>query len=176
VSARPVALTPQQHITMSVSRPKPLGPEVNPWFWNPNHPSITHCPSWFAKALREMDGGEDLACTWNPVNERWQIWSRSPRFAHPICHGWRLLFIHQDADHNYLPLDPRVFARLYSASARVHGSAKAYFDRITREFERDQEKKEARLNQEAVDRAMPQWTYSQIKNIGRGSKFSEFFA
>lgn len=157
-----------------VSKPKALGPEHNVWFWNPNHPSVRGAPDWFRLKLREM--GEELAITWNPINERWQVWARAPKIQHPICSGWRLLFIHQDADGQYLPLDERVFARLYAASVMAHGSAKAYFTRVVEEIQRDKERRERKNLQDQIDMSMPFFEHSQIKNIGKGNKFATYHA
>src|SRR3990167_3687430 len=85
---------PSAPFQMPIQRQAPkVGPAFNPWYWNPNELSIQFAPEWFRKPLkREM--GDELEITWNPINERWQVWSRSPRINHPICQGWRLLFIH----------------------------------------------------------------------------------
>ena len=124
--------------------------------------------------------GEELEVTWNPINQRWQVWARSPRLIHRICQGWRLLFIHSGPAGEHLPLDERVFARLYHASADKHGSAKAYFDRICREYERDREKQAKRDLDDQIDMSMPFFEHSQIKVSGfgksSGSKFSTYHA
>jgi hypothetical protein len=157
-----------------VAKPKKLGPEVNPWFWNPNNPSVRTAPESFLRRLSEL--GNDLAITWTPIQERWLVWAKAPRIQNPICQGWRLLFIHNGPDGEYAPLDERVFARLYASSVYEHGSAKQYFARIQAEMERDRERKDARQRQDAIDIAMPYWEHSQIKNIGKGNKFSTYFA
>lgn len=156
-----------------VSRPRVIpGPETNPWFWHPARVGARSAPSWFTERLADL--GDELACTWNPINERWQIWSRAPRMQHPVCQGWRLLFVHNGPAGEHLPLDERVFARLYAASVHEHGSAKAYFARIQAEMERDKAKQVEQSRQDAVDMAMPYWEHSQIKNIGKGNKFSTY--
>lgn len=121
--------------------------------------------------LKEL--GEELSCTWNPITERWYLWSKA-NINHKLCQGWRLLFVNQEPDGSYLPLDERVFARLVAASVLTHGSAKAYFERIKSEMERDKAKREAQARQDQIDIAMPFWEHSQIKNIGKGSKFSTY--
>lgn len=155
-------------ITHEIQRPRALGPEFNPWYWTPNHYAIVKAPDWFMKDVKAVS--EDLEVCWNPITERWQVWvqAKTPR-------GWRLLFIHH-LDGAYLPLDERLLARLYGIDSTRNGGAKAYFDRVVNQIERDNEKREAQLKQEAIDRAMPFWEYSQIKNIGKGSKFSTYFA
>ena len=158
----------------AIAKPRKLGPEHNPWFWNPSRVGVKFAPSWFDKYLEEV--GPDLAVTWNPMIERWQAFCKAPRIQHPVCQGWRLLFIHKDINDSYLPLDERLVARIFAASAMANGSAMRYFERIASEYHRDQEKKEARLKQEAIDQAMPYYEHSQIKNIGKGSKFSTYHA
>lgn len=163
-----------ERIRGQVAKPARLGPEYNPWYWNPNRASVRSAPDSFKESLAKM--GDELSVTWNPINERWQVFSRAPKMNNPICQGWKLLFIHNGPSGEYLPLDERVFARLYSASVHEHGSAKQYFNRIQAEMERDAEKKDARLRQEAIDIAMPYFEHSKIKNIGKGNKFSTYFA
>jgi hypothetical protein len=136
-------------------------------------------PDYFRDSFKS-EMGDELEITWNPIDERWQVWMRSPKFVHPLCQGWKLLFIHNGPDGEYLPLDERLKARLYSASAAKHGDAKKYFDRIESEYWRDKDKKDKRLTQEAIDQAMPFWDHSQIKVAMRGksngSKFSTYHA
>lgn len=161
--------------TMPLSKPKPLPAEANPWFWNPNRFGVQSAPDHFLKKLKEM--GEELAVTWNPINERWQLWARTNRVNQPICQGWRLLFIHNGPDGGYLPLDELVFARLYDASADKHGSGKAYFERIVQEMARDKERRDKQSTQDTIDLAMPSFEHAQIKvgyGPSNGSKFSTY--
>lgn len=154
------------------------GPETNPWWWNPNRVGALQAPPWFMTKLREV--GEELDCRWSPVHQRWLVWMRSERVSNRYSQGWKLLFINQEPDGSYLPLDERVFARLYAASVMEHGSAKAYFDRIKAEWDRDREQRERKWEQDTIDRAMPSWEHSQIKVSGfgksNGSKFSTYLA
>lgn len=160
------------------ARPKPLGPEHSPWFWAPSNPAAQFAPTWFRRKLQEV--GQELECTWDPIKHRWLVFMRSPRFQHKLCQGWKLLFMHHDEQRGYLPLDERVFARLYAASAAEHGSAKAYFSRVEAEMQRDAEKRERDHYQTTIDMAMPSWEHSQIKVAMRGksngSKFSTYHA
>jgi hypothetical protein len=122
--------------------------------------------------------GEELEVTWNPINQRWQVWSRAPHINQPVCQGWRLLFIHNGPQGEYLPLDARVHARLWASSAMAHGNGKNYFDRIVSEMERDKAKREAKSVQDTIDLAMPSFEHAQIKVSGfgksSGSKFSTY--
>lgn len=168
-------LNPAATFRQPIAKPVRLGPEYNPWFWNPNRIGVQGPPEAFAKQLREV--GEELAITYNPIRSRWQVWSRAPRMQNPICSGWRLLFIHNGAEGEYLPLDERVFARLYAASTMAHGSAKAYFDRMKSEMERDKARRDAQNTQDTIDLAMPSFEHSQIKvgyGPSNGSKFSRY--
>ena len=158
----------------AIKKPVYLGPEYNAWYWNPNRASIQFAPDWFRLKLRELDGHEDLSVTWNPITERWQVWTRAPKIVHKICSGWRLLFIHNGPKGEYLPLDERVLARLYWSSAAAYGDGKRYFQAIQREMERDKEAAERKSLQDTIDAAMPSWEHSQIKNIGKGSKFATY--
>jgi len=108
------------------------------------------------------------------MTQRWQVWTRKERLQTPVCRGWQLLFIHQDSDGSYLPLDERLLARLFSASADRWGNAREYFKSVEREIERRKEKQHADSLQDSIDRAMTVWDYSQIKNIGKGNKFSTY--
>lgn len=160
----------------AVSRPKAIPPpETNPWYWNPGRFGVKLAPDAFMRKLKQV--GEELSCTWNPLTQRWYLWSKAPKIQHKICQGWRLLFVNQEPDGEYLPLDERVFARLYLASSLHRGeTALQYFDRIMAEKQRDDEKAAAQRQQDQRDIAMPFWEHSQIKNIGKGNKFSTYFA
>lgn len=158
----------------AIAKAPKLGPEHNPWFWNPNRVGARSHPAWFQRYLDEV--GPDLAVVWNPIRERWQAFCRAPRIDHPVCQGWRLLFIHSDVDGSYMPLDERLVARIFAASAMSSGGAVKYFERIAAEYARDEAAKEKRLQQEAIDQAMPYYEHSQIKNIGKGNKFSTYHA
>ena len=168
-----------QSFKQAIAKPQKLGPEYNPWFWNPSRVDARFAPDEFRKRLkREM--GSELEVTWNPINQRWQIWSQSPRTQSPICQGWRLLFIHNGPSGEHLPLDERVFARLYHASVMAHGSGKAYFERIVQEMDRDRARKDKAQHQDLLDRAMPSFEHSKIQVSGagksNGSKFSTYHA
>lgn len=151
-----------------------LGPEHNPWYWNPNRVGAGEAPAWFQVKLREVDPENMIDVRWNPVAERWAAFYRKPNFSHPLCQGWTLLMKVEYPDGSYMPLDERFLAALFNASARKWGNGEEYFRAIEREIERDREKKEKRATQEAIDIAMPFFEHSQIKNIGSGSKFSDY--
>lgn len=165
-----------QPFRQALAKPKKIEPEFNPWYWNPGRFGVKLAPPAFRKRLKE-EMGEELEVTWNPINERWQVWSATPTVNHKICSGWKLLFIHNGPGGEHLPLDERLFARLYHASARVHGSGKAYFERIVSEMDRDKERRARQHRQDTIDLAMPSWEHSQIKvgyGPSNGSKFSTY--
>lgn len=169
-----------QPFAQAIARPKAIpGPECNIWWWNPGRHGIKLAPDAFMYKLKEV--GEELSCTWNPLTERWYLWSKAPEINHKICQGWRLLFVNQEVDGSYLPLDERVFARLYLASSlHRNETAVQYFDRIAAEMQRDKEKAEKQRLADQIDLAMPYFDHSQIKVAMRGpsngSKFSTYHA
>jgi hypothetical protein len=161
----------------SIARPKKLGPEYNPWYWNPNRIGVQFADKAFTKKLKEL--GSELEVTFNPITEKWQVWSRFPKLNHPICQGWRLLFVHKDAEGHYLPLDERLIARLVYASVLTHGSAREYFNRVQGEYERDRARQKAQTLADTLDIATPHYDFSQIKvgyGPSNGSKFSTYFS
>lgn len=161
---------------MELSKPAPLGPEYNPWFWNPGRQSIKLAPESFRAKLHAIS--DQLEVTWNPITERWLVWDRCYRINHKLCQNWRLLFIHEDVDKSYLPLDERLFARLHYASADEHGNAVKYFNRVVEEMERDKAKREADALQDSIDHAMETFDHSRISvamhGESNGSKFSTY--
>lgn len=159
-------------IKQTISKPKSVGPEHNIWWWNPARPVVQLAPEWFREKVKEIDGS--LEVTWSPLAERWLVWIKAENFRTPICAGWRLLFVHHDENRQHLPLDERLLARLYLIDSTRNGGSKAYFDRIVSEYERDQVKQRKDRHQDAIDHAMPYWEHSQIKNIGKGSKFATY--
>lgn len=155
-----------------VSRGKKLGPEYNPWFWNPRRQPTQRPPEAFMKRLKEVDSA--LEVTWNPISARWQVWTPNPKMNHPICQGWRLLFVHNGANGEYLPLDERVFARLYWSSADAWGSARQYFDHMQSVMAEDKAKRDAAVSADGAYRGQDYLNYTKVKNIGQGNKFTRF--
>src|SRR4051812_3115894 len=127
----------ERSFSQPIAKPKSIGPEYNPWYWHPFRAGVKTCPERIQTELDRIAPG--LAITWNPIRERWMVWESAPRIQHPICQGWKLLFIHQDENGDYLPLDERVYARLYGCSVMANGSAKAYLARVIDEMEHDRE-------------------------------------
>jgi hypothetical protein len=163
-------------VSLPIAKGEQLGPEVLDWFWHPNRGSVAFAPDDFRRKLHEMD--PDLEITWHPIRERWLVWMRRPTFQTPICWGWLLLFPVQNEDKSHRPLDERVFARLYGASAHKWGSAREYFRAVEREIEHDRERAARQRRQDRIDELMPFFDFSQLKVSMRGhsngSKFSTF--
>jgi hypothetical protein len=156
-------------IRQQISRPQYVGPEHNPFYWNPNRAGALEAPAWFRAKLKEVDPDALIDIRWNPVAERWGVFYRSWRVNHPICQGWVLLFTAGPRE-----LDERVLARLYMASAARWGDGRRYFDAIQREIERQQERTEMKARNDAVDQAMPFWEHSRISTAGKGNKFADY--
>jgi hypothetical protein len=156
----------------AVAKPEKLGPEHNPWFWNPRRLHTKRPPESFVRDLKAID--PKLEVTWNPITCRWQVWTESPKLQHPICQGWRLLFVHQGPSREYLPLDERIFARLYWSSVDAWGSAKSYFDHMQSVMLRDKERQDLKDAEDGTYRGQEYLEYTKVKNTGTGSKFSRY--
>ena len=153
-----------------------LGPEANPFYWNPNRIGARPAPAWFLSRLREVDPDGFVDVRWNPLRERWAAFYRKPDFSHPLCQGWTLLMKVEYPDGSYMPLDERLLAALYAASGRRWGNGREYFLAIEREIERDREARERARTQEAIDIAMPSFEHSQISVSMRGKSRGDKFA
>lgn len=159
----------------AIAKPEKLGPEANPNWWNPSRVGVRGGPADFEKQLKEFD--PDLRVTWNAYTKRWQLWMHKPKLRNPITMGWLLLFVWKYPDGSYAPLDNRVFARLYSASAAKWGNGKKYFDRVAYELEHEREQAEATRKDnvkyaagEFYDHILPRVGYGS----NTGSKFSTY--
>lgn len=152
-----------------VRRPVKPGPETNKFFWNPRLAGIQELTGPIAETIkREFPG---VKVVWNPVLECWQAWAQS----NTTKIGWKLLFIHWFDDHSYCPPDERLLARLESVDGeKQRMNQLQYFNRIVAERQRDEERAEKQWRQDSKDASDPVWDYSQIKNIGTGSKFSTY--
>lgn len=157
----------------AVAKPVKVGPEHNPWYWNPFRAGAVEAPAWFQEKLRDVDPDRLIDVRWSPIHEHWGVFYRNHRIQHPVCHGWTLLFTVPGS----VGLDERVLARLYSASAQRWGNGKEYFLAVQREIERDREKSQARTLGLTLDKASEVFDHSQIKvGYGKssGSKFSTY--
>ncbi len=150
------------------------GPETITWFWHPNRVGMKFAPDDFRKRLKAFD--PELECVWNGHTERWQIWERDPKFQTKICQGWKLLFPVQTMAHEYMPLDERIFCRLYEASAAKWGNGKQYWGRIEAEMEREKEKAERDRKEDVRSTAGDYFNHTQpsvsMYGPSNGSKMS----
>ena len=158
----------------SLSKPRIPSPETSHWFWNPSRVGVTFGPSWFRTKLHDID--PELEVTWDRCQERWLIWLSNPKLHSKLCNGWSLLFPVKAPDGSYQPLDERIFARIYGASARRWDSAKCYFDAIEREWDRDRELAKKAHSDHTRYSAGEYYDFMKIKNIGSGSKFANHFS
>jgi hypothetical protein len=153
-----------------------LPPESILQWWHPGRPGVRSGPAWFDKKLMEVSDGE-LAVTWNSYIERWQVWVKAPRIQNKYVNGWNLLFVVQNDDRTYRPLDERVLGRLYSCSMRQWGTLKAYHDAIERVEREETEAREKANWNDTLAQAMESFDHSQIKvgyGPSSGSKFSDY--
>jgi hypothetical protein len=168
-----------QAFRQPISRPKvQLDIETHPLYWNPNRIGAIQAPAWFMDQVGGIS--KDLDVRRNAVTSKWEVWVRSPRFIHPICQGWRLLFIHHDTQGQVMPLDERLLGRLHYIDTQ-NSSAKAYFDRVVAEIARDKAAQVKARDQETMDMAIERgWDHSRIqvsmRGPSNGSKFSTYHA
>lgn len=148
---------------------KPLPIETHSWYWNPNRIGVKQAPEWFQEKLGDFK--DEVKICWHPLRERWCVFSRAPKINHPVCNGWKLLFIWEDST-GYLPLDERVLANIWDRSGRKWGNLHEYWLKVEQAIERDREKSERSRDDDVVHSAKEYYDYTLIKNIGSGSKFA----
>lgn len=165
-----------QTFRQAIAKPVPLGPEHSPWYWNPNNVEVRFAPGEFLARLHAVD--PNLSVTWDPLHDNWLVWARKPQFQSKWCRGWVLLFVVKEPNGGYRPLDERVFARLYEASADKWGSAKEYFLAVQRASEEAKVKREKAALQDTIDIALETFNHSQIgvsmRGKSSGSKFATY--
>ena len=153
-------------------------PEAMHWFWSPSKVDIEFAPKWFLDKLHQVD--PDLTITWDKWNEVWLVWMKQPRFQSKYVQGWLLLFPVRYSDGSYMPLDERLFARLYAASAQKWGRGKDYFLAIERVMERDKERATLNRNSDVRHAAGEYYDHMKIQTSmcgpSNGSKFADHFA
>jgi hypothetical protein len=171
---------PQPEPTFSIPVAAPPEPPIEEalHFWHPNRFGVTHAPRDFRKKLKGIHG--DLDATWHPVQHRWLVWYRRPRITHKLCPGWLLLFVVEDSEHRYVPLDDRALAAVYEQSGFKWGSGKKYWARIEEEAQRETQIQEKDHEQLVSDVAGDQWDHTKIQVSMRGpssgSKFVKHHA
>jgi hypothetical protein len=157
-------------VSHRIARPAPLGPEHNPWFWNPFNVSAVECPEWFQRKLKEVDPDGIVKVIWNPVRHRWGVFAKAPKINHPVCRGWKLLFLVEE-NGEFIPLDERVLWKLFERSGRKWGNLLEYWLKVEQTIMRDREKADADHKDMVAYSAGEYYDYMKIKNIGKGSKF-----
>jgi hypothetical protein len=154
---------------LPLASPTPLPREASLQFWHPNRFGVRFAPALFRDRLQAMH--PDLDATWHPLKERWLVWYRRPR----IQQGWLLLFVAEDSQHHYVPLDERILAACYEQSGFKWGSGKAYWARIEGEAERDQAARDVAREQGLDDAGSDHWDHTKIQismcGHSSGSKF-----
>lgn len=163
-----------EEFSQSLARIVRPAPESNPRFWNPNQAGVLFAPDSVMRKLKDID--PDLSITWDNFAERWIIWVKNPKLVSAVNRGWTLLFILRYADGSHMPLDERLFARIYEISAHKWGNAKQYFDSVEREWERDRELVKKNREDDVKYSAGEYFDFMKIKNYGSGNKFVNHFS
>ncbi len=161
-----LATHPALRFQQQVAKPRKLPVEAIPHWWHPSRAEVTSgsAPKEFIRKLNEFD--PLLRVTQNQYTGQFGIWSPAPKNRNHISGQWTLLFMVNGED----LMGPLVFARLHQMSGEKWRNGKEYFDALMRESERQKEKRRKADLQDTIDHAMETFTYSQIKNIGKGSK------
>lgn len=155
--------------TQQIAKPTKLEDDSSPWFWNPGRIGVELAPDWFRSKVKEID--PELEVTWNRHEERWLVWVKKPSLQTRLCQGWLLLFPVHDGHGGYVPLDERTLAKIFSISTRQWGDARKYFDAVVRERDRDTERIERDLSEDARFHAFEYYDYTKPK-VGFGSQVS----
>jgi len=146
------------------------------WWFTPDRPeSRERRPDRVFQAKIDQDF-PGISITWHPLKKRWQVWARSNRVKTPYCRGWLLLFTLEGPNGEYFPLDERVCVLIWERTARRWKNGREYFDRIESEIQRDRERRAKADGEDRDWKARDYWNYTLIKNIGRGSKFTQHHA
>ena len=166
-------IQPAPTIRVPVATPSPPPIEEGLQFWHPNRFGVKFAPDEFRKKLKGVHG--DLDATWHPSTERWIVWYRRPRITHPLCPGWMLLFVVEDSEQRYVPLDDRTLAAVYEQSGFKWGSGKKYWARIEEQAQRDHDARDKTRDDLLDDIGSAQWDHTkiQVSMCGKssGSKF-----
>ena len=170
-----------QQFSQQVRKPTtgPAPQESIEHFWHPDRSGSERAPEDFARQLTELD--KDLACCRPPARAplangkppAYIVWYRRPRVTHNLCPGWLLLFVWRDGNKAPMPLDERVFATLYAASARQFGSGKAYFERAIEQKMADAKASREREYENHISSKRREFIQStRISTAGKGNKFA----
>jgi hypothetical protein len=159
----------QEQLSVPIAKPKAPPREESLQWWHPNRFGVRFAPDRFRRQLHVVH--PDLDVTWHPLKERWLVWYRRPR----ISMGWLLLFIAEDSQNRYVPLDERIFAAIYEQSGMKWDSGKDYWARIEQEAQRDKAQEDADREHHLEDVGSDQWDHTKIQvsmcGHSSGSKF-----
>ena len=145
------------------------GPEVLLWYWHPNRFGSRPPPSAFAAQLRRID--PDLSVVFSPVHERWLVWVKEPRIQHPLCRGWKLLFLWEHPrTKTYLPLNELLFHNLLLIDATKYASAVDYYTRVQAGIDRARAARAADYDRERQAEQGDLADLYRISNMGSGNR------
>ena len=151
-------------VPVASQTPPPIEEELH--FWHPQRFGVTFGPESFRKKLKSVH--EDLDVTWHPVQHRWLVWYRRPRITNKLCPGWLMLFVVEDSEQRYVPLDDRALAAVYEQSGFKWGSGKKYWARIEEQAQRDHEARDKERENLLEDVGSDQWDHTKIQVSMRG--------
>jgi hypothetical protein len=162
-----------QEISVPVASQTPPPVEEELHFWHPQRFGVIFAPDRFRKKLKGVH--VDLDVTWHPVQHRWLVWYRRPRITNKLCPGWLMLFVVEDSEQRYVPLDDRALAAVYEQSGFKWGSGKKYWARIEEQAQRDHEARDNERENLLDDVGSDQWDHTKIQvsmcGPSSGSKF-----
>ena len=96
-------------VPVASQAPPPVEAELH--FWHPQRFGVMFGPDRFRKKLKGIHA--DLDVTWHPIQHRWLVWYRRPRIMNKLCPGWLMVFVVEDSEQRYVPLDDRALAAVY---------------------------------------------------------------
>ena len=156
-----------------VASPTPPPVEEELHFWHPQRFGVTFGPDRFRKKLKGVHA--DLDVTWHPVQHRWLVWYRRPRITNKLCPGWLMLFVVEDSEQRYVPLDDRALAAVYEQSGFKWGSGKKYWAKIEEQAQRDHEARDKDRDDLVDDIGSAQWDHTKIQVSMRGQSSGSKF-
>lgn len=169
---------PKATAALPVERPREDPDVLPPWFWNPGNPMATHLPASVSlsryrevlAAIKKID--RNIGLTWHPDRHIWQIWYYKPGFTPtmPWTNGWVMMKeLEPFRDTAYI-----LAVVKYMDMAARGISLKKLHDQ--RRQDRIDQRRRAREQRMARDEQIAGEVYdhTNIKNIGKGSKFATY--
>ena len=159
---------------------------VFPFWYNPANPQVhtfRQPPVPFMRQLHHVN--PDLTVTWDPIIERWCVWAlykkkRLPWWMRPGRGqsgpgGWWIISVLEDAVGDpILVLDNRTLALLFYTNQEKYKAAGQGALMVEQAMVEEEKKNNAEWRDDAEYAAGEHYDYMAIKNIGKGSKFTEF--